>query len=140
MRRHRLLKIEWRLYIDRVIWKIACVIHNDIHLTHSQTFKGYRTPIIFLRHNKLKRACRGTNLIYGLVREGEVGCNYLCPSFCQRQCNRLTDTLGGAGYQRHSPFMLSAARLSAEAVCAGPPVFMLPAAAITTSTSNGFNS
>src|SRR5215831_4337032 len=94
-------------FVDRAIWKIARVIHNDIYLTNVSTFNGYLTPILFLGHVKLKRVCRGTDLVHGCQLEREVRRNHVCSSFCHCHRYRLTNTLSGARYQSHSPTMCS---------------------------------
>jgi hypothetical protein len=59
-----------------------------------------------MRHIKLKRACRGANVPCGLLRRFEVGGDHSA-SFCQCQCDRLTDALAGAGDQRYAPLVCS---------------------------------
>jgi hypothetical protein len=68
---------------------------------------GCRTPILFLRHIKLKCGSRGTNLPCGLLRQVEVGGDHPCASLRQCQCDRLPDALTGARDQGHAPFVCS---------------------------------
>ena len=42
-------------FFDRAIWKIAGVVHNDIHLAHISGLGRKRTPLLFLGHVKFKR-------------------------------------------------------------------------------------
>src|SRR4051812_13566401 len=57
-----------------------------------------------------------TNLLYRLVRRGEVGRDHLCASFRQCHCDRLAYTLGRAGDQGHSPLVrLNEAARTADA-------------------------
>jgi hypothetical protein len=80
--------------------------HPVSHTAHRASTRKLFEPV-FTGTITVFAAVTSGNLVCGFLREREVRRNHLGPSFCQCQCYRLTDPLGGACYQGQPPFVCS---------------------------------